>query len=232
MNSDDKTRAITQATSAILRELPTGVTLVAAAKTRMPEEVLAAIGAGVSHVGHNYIQEAEKMISIIGDKAKWHFIGHLQKNKVKKAVRLFDIIETIDSIAIAVRVDRECAAIGKVLPVLIEVNSGREETKAGVLPEDLDNLITQLMPLKYIHVEGLMTMGPRFGNPEDARPYFRATKQAFDRISRADIPNIELLFLSMGMSNSYKVAIQEGANVVRIGTRLFGERPPKFTRIA
>jgi len=208
----------------ILETLPPGVILVAAAKARTPEEVEEALRAGVTHVGHNYVQEAERMISSIKGKAHWHMIGHLQKNKVKKAVRLFDMIETVDSWPLAKLINRRCAAIGKTMPVLVEINSGREASKAGVLPEEVDDLVRRVSDLQHIRVQGLMTMGPRFGNPEDARPYFQATKEAFDRLVRANLPNIEMCYLSMGMSNSYQVAIEEGANMVRLGTRLFGER--------
>jgi pyridoxal phosphate enzyme (YggS family) len=212
-----------------LETLPPGVILVAAAKARTPEEVEKALRSGVTYVGHNYVQEAERMIPLIMEvpqlrKVRWHMIGHLQKNKVKKAVRLFDMIETLDSWPLAKLVDRRCAAIGKTMPVLVEINSGREASKTGVLPEEVDDLVRRVSDLQHIRVQGLMTMGPRFGNPEDARPYFRATKEAFDRLARANLPNIEMQYLSMGMSNSYQVAIEEGANMVRLGTMLFGER--------
>jgi pyridoxal phosphate enzyme (YggS family) len=208
----------------ILETLPPGVTLVAAAKARTPEEVEEALRAGVAHVGHNYVQEAERMIPAVKGKVRWHMIGHLQKNKVKKAVKLFDMIETLDSWPLAKLVDRRCAAIGKTMPVLVEINSGREASKSGVLPDEVDDLVRHVSNLQHIRVQGLMTMGPRFGNPEDARPYFRATKEAFDCLAKAHLPNTEMRYLSMGMSNSYQVAIEEGANMVRLGTMLFGER--------
>jgi hypothetical protein len=208
----------------ILEELPPDVILVAAAKACRPEEVEAALHAGVAYVGHNYVQEAERMIPVIKGQARWHMIGHLQKNKVKKAIRLFDMIETLDSWPLAKVIDRRCAALGKIMPVLVEINSGREASKTGVLPEEVDDLVRSVSDLPHIRVQGLMTMGPRFGNPEDARPYFQATKEAFDRLARADLPNVEMRYLSMGMSNSYQVAIEEGANMVRLGTVLFGER--------
>jgi len=208
----------------ILETLPTDVILVAAAKARTPEEVEAALRAGVTYVGHNYVQEAERVIPVVKEKARWHMIGHLQKNKVKKAVKLFDMIETLDSWPLAELIDRRCAAIGKIMPVLLEINSGREASKAGVFPEEVDDLVQRVSDLQHIRVQGLMTMGPRFGNPEDARPYFRATKEAFDRLAKADLPNVEMRYLSMGMSNSYQVALEEGANMIRLGTVLFGER--------
>jgi len=208
----------------ILESLPPGVILVAAAKARTPEEVEEVLRAGVTYVGHNYVQEAERMIPAIKGKARWHMIGHLQKNKVKKALRLFDMIETLDSWPLAELIDRRCAAIGKTMPVLVEVNIGQEGSKTGVLPDEVDDLVERMNGLQHIRVQGLMTMGPRFGDPEDARPYFRATKEAFDRLAKADLPNVEMRHLSMGMSNSYQVAIEEGANMVRLGTMLFGER--------
>lgn len=218
------TKLIKESVAKYLKILPSDVLLVAAAKTRSPEEVKSAIDAGVKIIGYNYVQEAEQMFQHVGNSVQWHLIGHLQRNKAKRAVQLFDMIETIDSRRIAESVDRHCADMGKIMPVLIEINSGRESNKTGVLPEDVDDLVREISSLSHVRIQGLMTMGPRFGNPEDARPYFRATKAAFDRLSEAKIANAEMWYLSMGMSNSYKVAIEEGANIVRIGTKLFGER--------
>ncbi|MBU3911606.1 MAG: YggS family pyridoxal phosphate-dependent enzyme [Candidatus Omnitrophica bacterium] len=208
----------------ILNELPEGVELEAACKTRSCEEILEAIGAGVKIIGENYVQEAEKAFEVIGKRVRWHFIGHLQKNKIKKAGRIFDMIETLDSIKLAEELDKGCAAIGKVMPVLIEINSGREEQKFGVLPEEAKGLIIELSGLKHIKIMGLMTMGPLTGNPEDARPYFIETRRVFERIKSLGLPEIEMKYLSMGMSHSYKAAIEEGSNIVRIGTGIFGQR--------
>jgi len=216
--------SINESVAEISNSLPAGVMLVAAAKTRSPEEVQAAINAGIKILGYNYLQEAERIYQIIGNTVKWHMIGHLQRNKVKIAVEIFDMIETIDTIKLAKEVNKRCAEINKIMPVLIEINSGKELNKTGVLPEDVDELIKQISSFPNIHVQGLMTMGPVFGNPEDARPYFKTTKLAFDRLIKAGIPNVEMRYLSMGMSNSYKIAIEEGANIVRIGTKLFGGR--------
>jgi pyridoxal phosphate enzyme (YggS family) len=212
---------ILQGVRQILDALPPWVILVAAAKGRTVEQVRAAICAGVTHVGHNYVQDAEPMIPLVPEPVRWHMIGHLQTNKVKKAVELFDMIETVDSWRLAQEIDKRCAASGKVMPVLVEVNSGREPNKTGVLPESVNDLVEQLAQLPHIRVQGLMTMGPRFGDPEDSRPYFQATRAAFERLAGTTIPNVEMRYLSMGMSNSYHVAIAEGANVVRIGTLLF-----------
>ena len=215
---------IRQNITQILSEIPSGVQLVAAAKTRQPEEILEAIEAGIEIVGENYIQEAEGAYEVVGNRVKWHFIGSLQKNKVKKAVRLFDMIETVDSFDLAREIDKRCAQIGKVMPVLIEVNSGREKQKSGVLPENAEQLVKEISAFPNIRVTGLMTMGPRFGNPEDSRPYFVETKKIFEKMKKLNLPNVEMEYLSMGMTNSYKIAIEEGANMVRIGTKLFGER--------
>ncbi|MBA7585492.1 Pyridoxal phosphate homeostasis protein [subsurface metagenome] len=208
----------------ILGELPDGVELIAAAKTRKPEEILEAIEAGVKIIGENYVQEGERAYQVVGDKVEWHFIGRLQKNKVKKAVQFFDMIETVDSPEVAGEIDKRCSQIGKVISVLIEINSGQEEQKSGVLPEDAEQLVRELSLFQNIRVIGLMTMGPRFGNPEDSRPYFVETRRIFEKIKKLNLSNVEMKYLSMGMTNSYKVAIEEGANMVRIGTRIFGER--------
>ena len=151
--------------------------MVVAAKTRHPEVVLEAVESGVEIIGENYVQEAERAHEVVGNRAKWHFIGHLQKNKVKKAVMIFDMIETVDSVEIAREIDRRCAQIDKVMPVLIEVNSGREKQKSGVLPESVEQLARDIATLQNIRVMGLMTMGPRFSSPEDLRPYFVETKK-------------------------------------------------------
>jgi len=200
----------------ILSELPPNVKLVAAAKTRTPEEIKEAIEAGITIVGENYVQEWDRVKGQV-PRVKVHFIGHLQTNKVKKAVQLFDMIETVDSMKLAKEIDKQCAKIGKVMPILIEVNSGREEQKAGVYPEKVDQLIQQISELKNVKIKGLMTMGPFSDNPEVVRPYFVETKKVYDQIGNLEI-------LSMGMSSSYEVAIEEGANLVRIGTAIFGER--------
>lgn len=208
----------------ILEELPEGVRLVAAAKTRTTGEIRQAVEAGIKLIGENYVQEAEEAFAGIGHQVKWHFIGHLQRNKVKKAVEIFDMIETLDTLPLAQEIDKRCAGLGKIMPVLIEINSGREPQKFGVLPEDAEALIREVSTLEHIGIRGLMTMGPIFGDPEDARPYFVETRQVFDRIKTLDIPGVVMADLSMGMTNSFRVAIQEGANLVRIGTRIFGPR--------
>ncbi len=208
----------------ILAELPEGVELVAAAKTRTPEEIFRAANAGIRIIGENYVQEAQRAFEFVGHKVKWHFIGHLQRNKVKKAVKIFDIIETLDSEDLAEEIDRRSGQIGKNMPVLIEINSGRESQKFGVMPEEAEHFLRETAKFKNMKVKGLMTMGPAFGNPENARPFFIETKNLFDRIKSLEIPGVEMQYLSMGMTNSYRVAIEEGANIIRIGTKIFGPR--------
>ncbi|MEA3475970.1 MAG: YggS family pyridoxal phosphate-dependent enzyme, partial [Candidatus Cloacimonadota bacterium] len=194
----------------ILSEIPEGVELVAAAKTRTAEEIFQAIDAGVKKIGENYVQESLKVIEKIGNKTKWHFIGHLQTNKVKYVVPVYDMIETVDSIKLAKEIDKQAKKNNKIMPVLIEINSGREPQKFGVMPENTEKLLKAISSLPNIKIMGLMTMGPRFGVPEKARPYFKETKKTFDKIKAANILNVEMKYLSMGMSNSYKIAIEEG----------------------
>jgi hypothetical protein len=208
----------------ILAELPPGVELVAAAKTKTPEEILEAVEAGIKIIGENYVQEAAAAFFEVGRRVQWHFIGHLQTNKVKKAIDIFDMIETVDSVELAREIDERCAAAGKIMSILIEINSGEEEQKFGVRPADAEALIKEIAAFRNLKLEGLMTMGPFEGDPENSRPYFKVTKNLFDRVKALNLPGIEMKYLSMGMTNSYRVAIEEGANMVRIGTKIFGPR--------
>lgn len=215
---------IKQNVEKVLKELPEGVQLVAAAKTRTPEDIIEAIEAGITIIGENYVQEAEKAYEYIGKKVKWHFIGHLQKNKVKKAINMFDMIETVDSIEITLEIDKRCSQIDKIMPVLIEVNIGKEPQKSGIFPDNVEKLVMDISSLNNIKLMGLMTMGPAAGNPEDSRSYFIETRKMFQKIKELDINNVEMKYLSMGMTNSYKIAIEEGANIIRLGSKIFGKR--------
>nr|MBN1228466.1 YggS family pyridoxal phosphate-dependent enzyme [Anaerolineae bacterium] len=221
---DNHLAEMTEAAKRILDTVPPSVTVVAAAKGRTPPEIEAVIAGGIRHIGHNYIQEAWESIPGFGSNVQWHMIGHLQRNKVTKAVRLFHMIETVDSIRLAKALNKHCAALDIVMPVLIEINSGREPAKTGVLPEEVHDFLPPLTDLEHIQVQGVMTMGPRFGDPENARPYFQATRQIFETLSISKIPGVRMHYLSMGMSNSYQIAIEEGANIIRIGTAIFGSR--------
>ena len=216
-------------------EIPENVTIVLAAKVRSVEEIEQAINAGVTDIGENYVQEAGQMYSALQKKSakvRWHMIGHLQTNKINKALRIFDVIQTVDSLEKAVAIDQRVEiAKRKTVPVFIEINIGSEDSKAGIKPaehepfdEYMERLVEYMSKLGHLRVEGLMTMGPRFGDPENVRPYFKSTRKIFERIKELDLPNINIKYLSMGMTNSYRVAIEEGSNMVRIGTAIFGER--------
>jgi hypothetical protein len=208
----------------LLKAIPQNVIVVAAVKGRTIEEVQEAIESGIKYIGENYLQDAEKKLPFIGNVVKWHFIGHLQKRKSKKIVKLFDMVETLDSFEVAREIDLEASKMNKIIPVLIEVNSGNEPQKSGLLPEDVEPFIEKVSHFKNIKIQGLMTMGPFFEDPEKLRPYFVETRKLFDSIKNKNIQNIEMKFLSMGMSSSYKIAIEEGANILRIGTLIFGPR--------
>lgn len=215
---------ISENLAAIIRDLPEGVELVAAVKTRTIKEIEEAINSGIKVIGENYVQEAEKHYTAIGHRPNWHFIGRLQRNKIKKAVSIFDVIETVDSYELAVEIGKCCQRIPKTISLLIEVNIARESQKNGVLPENATALIRRIADLSYIKVLGLMTMGPQVSDPEELRPYFRTMKKLFEQIDAMHVPGVEMRYLSMGMTNSYNVAISEGANIVRIGTKIFGPR--------
>lgn len=208
----------------LLKELPPHVILLAAAKTRTVDEVRVAYAAGIRCFGHNYVQEAQTMIQAVNFKAEWHLIGHLQRNKAGSAVELFDMIESLDSIRLADELEKRCTEQGKTIEVLIEVNSGTEDNKTGALPQDVLPLAEAVSGMPHLRLAGLMTMGPLSGEAELARPYFRKTRELFERLRNANLPNMDMRVLSMGMSGSYRVAVEEGATMVRIGTLLFGPR--------
>lgn len=217
-------RGIGESVRHLMETLPPQVVLVAAVKGRSVAEVRTAVEAGVTHIGHNYVQEAEAMVGLLENDVRWHMIGHLQRNKVKKSVPLFDMVETVDSWQLAQELEKRCALLDKTMTVLVEVNSGREASKTGVLPEELENLVRAMGELEHLAVNGLMTMGPRFGDPERARPFFQETRRMYERLGSLDLSHARMRTLSMGMSNSYRVGIEEGANLVRIGTLIFGPR--------
>lgn len=216
-------------------EIPDHVTIVLAGKTRSVEEIVEVIDAGATDLGENYVQEAEQMHGHLAEKAKaveWHMIGHLQTNKINKAIGVFDLVQTIDSMTKAVALDRRLErAERESMPVFIEINIGSEFAKAGIQPDEhepfepyMERLVTEMSELSHIRIEGLMTMGPRFGDPENSRPYFRRTRMLFERLAALEQPNLQMRYLSMGMTNSYRVAIEEGSNMIRVGTAIFGPR--------
>jgi pyridoxal phosphate enzyme (YggS family) len=207
----------------LLVEIPPAVTIVAVCKTRNVIEVNAAYEAGLRHFGHNYVQEAQAMFSQSSFNAEWHLIGHLQRNKAEDAVKLFNSIDSVDSIRLVQELEKRCSQQEKMLPVLIEVNSGREENKSGAYPEQVDELAALISYQPHLRLEGLMTMGPRSGDPEESRPFFVEARRLFERLASQNLANCTMRYLSMGMSNNYSVAIQEGANMIRLGTAIFGE---------
>lgn len=211
----------------ILKSLPAGIELVAATKDRTIDEIEQAIAAGITTIGENYIQEAQRKFSFLGKKVHWHFIGHLQTNKAKYAAGLFDMIETLDSLALAQALDKECKKINKLMPVLIEVNSATEEQKYGVWPDEVESFINELSAYPNLKPMGLMTMGPWLEDQTLLRPYFVRTKRLFDALKQTSAKHLDWRYLSMGMSASYKLAIEAGANIVRIGTAIFGPRVVK-----
>ncbi|MDP7323576.1 MAG: YggS family pyridoxal phosphate-dependent enzyme [Candidatus Woesearchaeota archaeon] len=200
------------------------VLIIAATKTRTVPEIEEAVSAGVKIIGENYVQEAEKKLLKLKGKVKLHCIGHLQTNKVKKAVEIFDMIQTVDSLKIAKEINNKCRGLEKVMPVLVEVNSGEEGNKAGCMPDKVEELVRGVARLNNVKVKGLMTMAPYFDDAEKDRPYFKKTKELFDKLKELKVENISMDILSMGMSGSYKVAIEEGATMVRLGSGIFGER--------
>ncbi len=200
----------------------------AAAKTRSAEEINEAVEAGIEIIGENYVAELKRVYPLIKQKVSWHFIGSTRTQKhdllKRKIIEILDMIETVEDLEFASELNRRCGQLGKVISVLVEVNSAKEPQKSGVLPENAIELVEGIAGLENIKVEGLMTMGPAFGDPEKLRPYFRLTKELFETIKDRHIPNVEMKYLSMGMSDSYMIAIEEGANLIRLGSAIFGPR--------
>ncbi|MBT8366579.1 MAG: YggS family pyridoxal phosphate-dependent enzyme, partial [Deltaproteobacteria bacterium] len=189
------------------------------------EVVQEAIQAGVTDLGENYIQEArDKINRLARTPVNWHFIGHLQSNKAKYAVRLFDLIHSVDSLKLARELDKYAQKNDKIQAVLVQVNVAREDSKSGVYVENTLKLLTEVAQLENIAVKGLMTMPPYFNAPEKVRPFFAALRELRDHIRSERIPNIAMDELSMGMTGDFEAAIEEGATMVRIGTAIFGER--------
>ena len=200
------------------------IKLLGAAKSQPVESVRAAILAGVGLIGENYVQEAKDKKQVISDPAEWHMIGHLQRNKAKAAVELFDVIESLDSAALARELDKEGAKRDKKVRTLIEVNLAGEGSKSGIAKEQLKSLLEEAGKLSHITVEGLMTVPPFRENPEEVRRYFCELAELRAKLGDLRLPNVDLKELSMGMTHDYTVAIEEGATIVRIGTALFGPR--------
>lgn len=201
---------------------PGEVTIIAVTKQVELKKIKEAVSAGIRVFGENYVQEAEEKIEKVKDKAvKWHFIGHLQKNKAKIAVELFDVIHTIDSLELAQELNKKAK---EPLEILIEVNIAKEKTKAGIDPEGAVKLAKAISGLPNLRLKGLMTIPPFFEQAEMSRPYFAMLRRLAERINKEKYPGVSMKDLSMGMSNDFEVAIEEGATMVRIGTAIFGLR--------
>jgi pyridoxal phosphate enzyme (YggS family) len=206
---------------------PAEVRLVAVSKTVEAAGVLQAIEAGVEILGENYVQEAQKKIEVLGDKAAWHFIGHLQTNKAKVAARLFALIHSVDRLALAQELNRQALQLKKVLPVLLQVNLSGEKTKFGAGDREIFQMAENLSAMAGISVRGLMTIPPYLEDPEASRPYYAELRELGERLAQRKLPRVVVEDLSMGMSNDFEVAIEEGATLVRVGTAIFGPRPVK-----
>lgn len=201
---------------------PDKIVLVAVSKTHPEEAVKAAVEAGITNIGESRVQEAVSKIESLGGIAKWHMVGHLQTNKAKKAVQLFDMIQSVDSLKLAVEIDRRTEQIGKRIECLIEINSSGEEAKSGVSPDEALDLIDEVMNLENIALKGLMTIGPWTEDERPIREAFRETKELFSRGRKAAGESFSIL--SMGMTDDFEIAIEEGSNMVRIGTAIFEPR--------
>jgi len=201
---------------------PADILLVVVTKTVGVREILCAADLGVEIVGENRVHEAAAKRDRVGDRVKWHMVGHLQRRKARDAVSIFDCIHSVDSLALAEQIDKRCAAAGKTMPVLFEVNASGEETKFGLSPDETPAVIRQASSLEHIRIEGLMTMAPLVPDPEEARPCFRKLARLAESVERERIPNVALRHLSMGMTNDFEVAVEEGSTMVRVGTAIFG----------
>ena len=206
---------------------PSDVRLLAVTKEQSDVTVAEGIQAGMTLLGENKVQEASSKIEALGRNGlEWHFIGRLQKNKVKFIFDLFDLIHSVDSLALAEAIHKTAQKIGSCMPVLLQINISGEESKLGMDPLDLPKEIEGVAKLEGVKIKGLMTIPPYTSDPENSRPYYARLRELRDTCSSLNIPRICLDELSMGMSNDYEVAIEEGATLVRVGTGLFGPRPP------
>ncbi|MCE5315113.1 MAG: YggS family pyridoxal phosphate-dependent enzyme [Armatimonadota bacterium] len=195
------------------------ITLVVVTKTRSVEEIREAIACGATDIGENYVQEAEEKYGLIGDAARWHIIGHLQRNKARHVVEFAQLIHGVDNDALAKEIGRRAEAVGRVADVLIEVNISAEKSKFGIDPNDVAMLSRSISGIAGVRLCGLMGMAPFLPDPQKARPYFALLKKTWDKL-----PDEQRLYLSMGMTQDFEIAIEEGSNMVRIGTAIFGAR--------
>lgn len=217
--------AVAQHAAAANRD-PSDVTIVAVSKTMPIDRIEAAHHAGMRHFGENRVQEAEGKIGTVElAGVKWHLIGHLQTNKARAAAKLFDVIQSVDSLRVAEALSREALRVERQIDILLEVNISGEASKFGLTPNEIPDIAAHVAQLSNLRVSGLMTIAPHVADPEETRPVFRAVRHLGDRI-RPIVGNPSIWHLSMGMSNDFGVAISEGATIVRIGRAIFGERTP------
>lgn len=203
---------------------PSEILLCAVTKTRTPEEINEAIRAGVTDIGENRVQEILEKYEKV-DKVNWHLIGHLQTNKVKYIINKVCMIHSVDSFRLAAEIDRRAAQHGLTMDILIEVNAARDEAKFGVSVEETGQLIEEILEkCSHIRIRGLMTIAPYAEDPEEVRPYFRTMKMLYDRFAAIEHSNLDFRWLSMGMSNDWVIAAEEGATLIRVGTAIFGAR--------
>ena len=200
------------------------VKLIAVTKNHDITMMREAIDLGVSEIGENRIQEASEKYFALERQVKWHLIGHLQTNKVKPAVKMFDLIHSIDSEHLATVVDRAAKAIDKVQDILIQVNLAKEESKSGIELDELDSLIEVVEKLDNLRLRGLMMIAPNYEDVEKCRPLFRQMYELFQHLKSSNSSGSDIKYLSMGMTHDYQIAIEEGANIVRVGTAIFGQR--------
>lgn len=228
MSIADNLKKISESIAKVARECgrdPKDIQLVAVSKLFPASAVAEAIQAGQLVFGENYIQEAEAKISEIGDACRFHFIGHLQSNKARTAARIFDVIETVDSLKLATTLNRHLQELGRSMRIMLQVNIGEDDNKSGMAAEQTEQLLRDIRLLPNIEVTGLMAMPPFTEDPELARPYFRQLRQLAEQLkAKGHFPGDRRVELSMGMSNDYHVAIQEGATIIRVGTAIFGRR--------
>ncbi len=203
---------------------PEGVSVLAVTKTVDPERIRQAYDGGARRFGENYVQEALAKVDRLPLDAEWHMIGHLQSNKAKRAVEVFRCVESVDRPSLADALEKAARARGAALDVLVQVNTGDEETKSGTTPEGAEGLARRFAEWPSLRLRGLMAIPPYFEDPEDARPHFRAMRELGERIAGLGLPGVRMDVLSMGMSHDFPVAVEEGATLVRIGTAIFGER--------
>jgi PLP dependent protein len=209
---------------------PAEVRLVAASKMVEAARLRAAIAAGVKILGENYLQEARKKIGQLGlHAAEWHCIGALQRNKIRYIFDLFRMVHAVDRLELAEEINRRGERLGRQMAILLEVNIGGEESKSGFTPQALQADIEQFAAMPHVQVRGLMTIPPPTPAPEGARPFYQALRQLRDRLSQRGIEGLDFTELSMGMTADFEVAIEEGATLVRVGTAIFGPRPPAQT---